>query len=595
MIRKHLVASVPAALCVALLAAAAASTAQAATPRTPATQAAPAFTGDVLVRLRDDAVAATHRQALSAGDATRAVTLDARRAALAGWLAERRLPLRVRDAVSARWFRLQPSQAWSAAERDAAWDALRADPRIEAVVPERREHALAAVTPNDPRFTEQWWLQSVGTGNTGVAGFADAWSRRGAGTAGPVAVLDSGITYHPDLAARVLPGHDFVSDADYAADGDGRDDDPSDEGDAISDAERQAQPGKFGGCPPQTVSGWHGTIIAGLVGAVTGNANGVAGAGYDASVVPVRVAAKCGAAQGDIVAGMRWAAGLAVDGAPANPNPARVIVVSYGSEAACDAVYTDAIAEVRVAGAIVIAAAGNERKGVFRPASCAGAFAVTALNREGYKATYANYGPQVQIATPGGDDATGGSCDEQLADGGLVTTGNLGDTVPGLAGYVAASGTSFAAPAVAATAALMLARNPTLGVAQVEQGLRASAAPFVQVPLLGNCAADDNPGRCTCTTSACGAGQLDADQAVAWAADPAGWTAPSRQTVTLRDSRIETCATLLGRPVPTEPPASSPEPTPTPGGGGGGGGAASPAWLLALAAAAAALRRRPMR
>jgi serine protease len=540
----------------------------------PPVQAAPT-TGDVLVKLRDDVPADTWQ---------RRERLDATVTAIS---AERRLPLRLRDAIGGRWLRLQPTAGLSAEEFEALRDRLRKDPRVADVVAERRERALA-VTPNDSRFAEQWWLQARTTGNTGVGDFANAWMRRtGTGT-GPVAVLDSGITFHPDLAAQVLPGHDFVSDADYAADGDGRDADPSDEGDAITAAERQALPAKFGGCPPQTVSGWHGTVIAGQIAAVTNNANGVAGAGHGTTVLPVRVAAKCGAAQGDIVAGMRWAAGLAVDGVPANPTPARVIVVSYGSEAACDAVYTDAIAEVRAAGALVIAAAGNERKGVFRPASCAGAFAVTALNREGFKATYANYGPQVQLATPGGDDATGGSCDNELGDGGLVSTGNLGDSTPGLAGYVAASGTSFAAPSVAATAALMLGVNPTLTVDQLVQGLRDSAAPFVQVPLLGNCAADDNPGRCTCTGSACGAGQLDADQALAWAASPSTWSAPVRPTVTLRDARIETCALVLGRLVPPVPDPDPPTPEPETG---SGGGAASPLWLLLLAAAAWALRR----
>lgn len=544
----------------------------------PAVQASP-YTGDVFIKLRDDVSAETWQRRTRQAATVAAVT------------AERRLPLRLRDAVSGRWLRLQPTVALSADEREAMWERLRADPRVAAVVPERREQALA-VTPNDTRFGEQWWLQPRAAGNTGVADFATAWMRRTGSGAGPVAVLDSGITYHPDLAAGVLPGHDFVSDAVYAGDGDGRDADPSDEGDAISDAERQAQPARFGGCPPQALSGWHGTIIAGQIAAVTNNTNGVAGAGYGVPVVPVRVAAKCGAAQGDIVAGMRWAAGLAVDGVPANPNPARVIVVSYGSDAACDALYADTVAELRAAGALVIAAAGNQRTGVFRPASCAGVFAVTALHREGFKATYANYGPQVQLATPGGDDATGGSCDAQLSDGGLVSTGNLGDTTPGLAGYVAASGTSFAAPAVASTAALMLAVNPALSVDQLVQGLRATAAPFVQVPLLGNCSPTDNPGRCTCTTSRCGAGQLDADQALAWAAAPSSWTAPTRTTVSLRDARIEACATLLGRevpPVPTPTPIPTPTPEPAPS---TGGGAMSWPWLLGLGVAAAALRRR---
>lgn len=513
----------------------------------------------------------------------------------AALLADHALPLAAQAPVTGNWWRLRPTATLTAAERERMLSQLRADPRVQAVLGESRERRLA-VTPNDTRFGEQWWLQVRDSGSTGVADFANAWARRAAGSSGPVAVLDSGISYHPDVFSNVLPGYDFVADADYAGDGDGRDPDPNDEGDAVTDAERRDLPAKFSGCPPQTLSGWHGTIIAGQIGAITDNRNGVAGAGYNTTVLPVRVAAKCGAAQGDIIDGMRWAAGLTVAGAPANPTPARVIVLSYGSDAPCDALYEAALAEVRAAGAIVIAAAGNQQTGVFRPASCTGAFAVTALNREGYKATYANYGPEVQLATPGGDDTTGGTCDTQLADGGVVSAGNLGDTVQGAAGYVAASGTSFAAPSVAATAALMLAVNPTLTPAQLEQGLRASAAPFVQVPLLGQCSPSDNPGRCTCTTGACGAGQLDADQALVYAAAPTSYQAPARVAPTLRDARIEACAVLLGRPVPPPPTPDPPASTPTPPAAepaGGGGGAMAWPWLLLLALATRALVRRP--
>ena len=150
-----------------------------------------------------------------------------------------------------------------------------------------------------------------------------------------------------------------------------------------------------------------------------------------------------------------------------------------------------------------------------------------------------------------------------------------------------------AVAAVAATAALMLGINPQLTPDDLVAGMRASAAPFVQVPLLGNCAADDNPGRCTCTGTACGAGQLDADQALVWAADPSAYVAPARTAPTLRNSAIEACAVLLGRPVP---PVDAPAPTPTPvpvdpPAASSGGGAVSLAWLWLLGMAALALRR----
>lgn len=488
--------------------------------------------------------------------------------------------------------------------------------QVAAAAPAREQRM--DVMPSDARFGQQWWLQAVAAGNTGAAGLATAWSRStGAPVSGSgpvVAVLDSGITTHPELDARRLPGYDFVSDAVYAGDGNGRDNDPTDPGDAITTAERLANPSAFSGCPDAPFSSWHGTVIAGQVAAVSNNGEGVAAANWNGRFLPVRVAGKCGAAVADIIDGLRWAAGLPVAGVPANANPARIIVLGYGAPEACDVtsgnaevarvarLYTDALAEVRAAGALVIAAAGNLRSGVARPASCSGAFAVTSLNREGYKANYANFGPQVALATTGGDMAAGNTCDEELADAGIVSTGNLGETVAGQAGYVAASGSSFAGPVVGGTAALMLAVNPTLTVAELTDGLTRSARPHVQVPLLGSCSSR-LPGRCTCTTTTCGAGVLDADQALVFAAAPRSYAAPARSAPTLDDARLRTCAQKLGLPLPpsggASQPTPEPRPTPTPtpdngggGGGGGGGGAMSLEAGLGLLAACAALRAR---
>lgn len=554
-------------------------------------------------------------------------TLAAQR--LATVLAERRLALTPAGTLGGRWLRVQAEAGQGAAGAAAAARLLAADARVAAVVAEPREQRLqsSTPTPSDARYAEQWWLQAVAAGNTGAAGFATAWARStGASTASVVAVLDSGITSHPDLNSRLLPGYDFVSDAVYAGDGTGRDGDPLDPGDGISDAERAANAAAFKDCPGTAQSSWHGTTIAGQVAAVTNNVEGVAAAHWGAMVVPVRVAGKCGAAVSDIVDGLRWAAGLSVPGVPANPNPARVIVLGYGGVDTCDVnstdtaiaatarLYVDTLAEVRRAGAIVVVAAGNLRRAVGRPASCTGAFAVTSVNRAGFKSIYANFGPEIALAAPGGDGDTQASCDAQLADSGIVSTGNLGLTSSGAAGYVAASGTSFAAPAVAATAALMLVVNPQLTVAQLEQGLRASARPHVQAPQLGDCALGSYPGRCACTTTTCGAGLLDADRALAYAASPTGWQAGSCAPTVLVSSALATCGTLQGHKAPgtlptaqtgacqaATPPTTpttptTPTPPATPGtgtnSGGGGGGALGAGWLFGVALATWLLRRR---
>ncbi len=97
-----------------------------------------------------------------------------------------------------------------------------------------------------------------------------------------------------------------------------------------------------------------------MIAAQDNNGTGGAGIHWGASILPVRVAGKCGADLADIVDGMRWAGGLAVAGMAPNPNPARIINISFGGSAACGAMYQTAIDELRNAGVVVVAAAGNE-------------------------------------------------------------------------------------------------------------------------------------------------------------------------------------------------------------------------------------------
>src|SRR5687768_15207020 len=159
---------------------------------------------------------------------------------------------------------------------------------------------------------------------------SDLWTTGSAAV--PVAVLDTGVTAHPELHGAWLPGADMVSDPVMANDGSGRDLDPTDPGDWVSASERAQD--TFSTCESHD-SSWHGTIVSGILAARTDNNEGVAAVGWNARIVPVRVAGKCGAEVADIVDGMRWAAGLWVrDGRrgwlPLNPNPVRVISLSFG-------------------------------------------------------------------------------------------------------------------------------------------------------------------------------------------------------------------------------------------------------------------------
>ncbi|HEY2926980.1 S8 family peptidase [Piscinibacter sp.] len=479
---------------------------------------------------------------------------------------------------------------------------LRERPEVAWAVPNERERRLQLV-PDDPCYpntpgsncpwsTGQWWLHPVSGSNAnvlkdrlrGVPGVQSAWAIEFGRWRAVIAVLDTGITAHPDLDAHVLPGYDFVSTVEYANDGTGRDADPSDPGDWVTQAEKSSNP-LFADCEVAN-SSWHGTDIAGIVAAVTDNALGVAGVNRDGRVLPVRVAGKCGADVADIVDGMRWAAGLNVVGVPANPNPARILNISFGGDAPCNEAYQDAIDEIAAQkGAVVVAAAGNEHGNVTRPASCSGVVAVTALNRDGFKATYANFGPQVTVATVGGDYPGDGAWGALLGDDGLLTLDNSGLQGPASPTYSRLFGTSFAAPVAAGVVSLMLSANDQLTAAQIIAGVKLSARPHVTSPKIGLCSAQ-NPGRCLCTTTTCGAGILDAEEALRYALNPTGYAVPARIAAVIDNPDVD-AAVALGNDLPPNPGSGG-------GGssGGGGGGALGVAWLLGLALALGALAKR---
>ena len=485
-------------------------------------------------------------------------------------------------------------RALTAADAETVAARLRSRPDVEWVAPNVREplHQAAAATPADPMFAQQWWLQTVQGSNAqaqadrrrGVPGFLDAWASGLPGAFGApgavVAVLDTGVTRHPELEGRLLPGRDFVRDDAYSADGQpGRDDDPSDPGDGTDGTGAGSA---TAGCA--TASTWHGTAVAGLLAARSDNGVGVAGALREGRVLPVRVAGRCGATVADIIDGMRWAAGLEVDG-HRNPWPARVINISFGGSSACGREYQDTIDEVRALGVVVVAAAGNEPGRVTRPANCRGVIGVAALNRDGFKAGYSGFGAELAasgIATVGGDDSSG-TWGSLLGDGGLVTLGNTGRVAPGEPGYVAVYGTSYAAPLVAATVALMLAIDPGLAPDAIIAGLRASARPHLQSAVLPACSAAE-PGRCICSRAQCGVGVLDVRQALQYAQGPSIYVPVAWPQIELAAGALET-AVALG-PDRSAPAAAAAAAEPAEA----GGGALGPGWLLGLLVAVAALR-----
>ena len=398
---------------------------------------------------------------------------------------------------------------------------LARDADVEYAVPDRIKKISAL--PNDPLYGFQWYLQAPDTTRLAATNAQAAWDVTSGSSAVIVAVVDSGVRLdHEDLAPRLVAGYDFITDNLNANDNqNGRDPDPSDPGDYVSLADRN-NPALVALCGTLSTQGssWHGTQVAGILAAETNNSRGIAGMGGATRIQPIRVLGKCGGFDSDIIAGMRWAAGLAVPGVPSNPTPARVINLSLAGAGSCSAAYRSAIAEIRAAGTLIVAAAGNESGAVDEPANCPGVLAVAGIRHAGTKVGYSSHGVEVGISAPAGNCVNiqlGQPCLFPL-----VTLTNQGSTSPTSNTYTGTGdstvGTSFATPLVAGTAALMLAANPGLAEADVARFIKSSATPFPLDSALPTCPITSADGQCNCTTTTCGAGMLNTAGAVSAAA-----------------------------------------------------------------------------
>jgi serine protease len=349
---------------------------------------------------------------------------------------------------------------------------LARDPNVAYVDFDRRMHKT--LTPNDTYYSNQWhYFNATSSIRADVA-----WDTA-TGNGIVVAVIDTGITSHPDLNANIIAGYDFISDTATANDGGGRDNDPSDPGDYVAADE-------CGAGEPAENSSWHGTHVAGTVAALTNNNAGVAGVAFNAKVQPLRVLGKCGGWTSDIADAIVWASGGTVPGVPANATPAEVVNMSLGGGGGCDPLTQDAVNLAVANGTVVIVAAGNENDDAANhsPASCQNVVTVGAVGKTGKRASYSNYGSHVDVSAPGGDMANY-----------VYSTVNAGTTVPGAAAYAGYQGTSMATPHVA-------------GVAAMLQSMQVNSPALIETILKGTTRAF------TCTLG-CGTGMVDAPNALA--------------------------------------------------------------------------------
>ncbi len=511
--------------------------------------ALPPLDGQVIVKFKagGDTMRA-HALAARADAATARGTLAGRAAALGARVGR---TLEAGEAVGER------TQVVRVRGADAAALAaqLAKDPDVEFAVADVKMRRTAA--PNDPFYLRgpavtstggvssggpdsgQWYLRAPTATVLSSIDIEAAWTRTSGRSDIVVAILDTGVRKeHPELAGRLLAGYDFVSDAQVANDGDQRDADPTDPGDYTTASENSDRNGTFYQCDPSgrglavvTPSSWHGTSTASLAGAATNDGVGMAGVAPGVKILPVRVLGKCFGNASDIMAAMRWSAGISVPGVPDNPNPAKVINLSLGG-GSCSTIsqslgvaYQDVVNEVIAKGVTIVAAAGNsDGEPMEAPGACTGVVSVVALRHLGTKVGFSSLGSSTSpatIAAPGGNcvNLTGACLYPILA---ARNTGTQGPIASGYSdSFETTLGTSFSSPLVAGVVGLMYSAQPNITPAQVSARLTSTARAFPTTGAGSGVAQCHAPNvnvvqdECYCVAPYCGAGMLDAGAAVA--------------------------------------------------------------------------------
>ncbi len=361
--------------------------------------------------------------------------------------------------------RLRLRPGLSVAEAAAAYRAM---PGVEFAEPNYVYRA--ADVPDDPLYVFQRWYYDL-------VEAPRAWDVETGDASVVVAILDSGIdASHPDLADKLWQNVGETA-------GDGIDNDGNGCVDDVNGCNfltpTEADP-SCGSSPPALTGqidddAGHGTFVAGIIGAATSNGQGVASVARGVRILPVKILDCTGAGSAaDAAQGLLYALRMG----------AQVINFSFGGDQ--DSI---TLAEaVRLGheefGAVMVAASGNEGvEGVTYPARYTTVIAVGASDRNSPdgRAPFSNWGPAVDVAAPGVDLVS--SVPARLCG----TRWSCISALP----YARASGTSFAAPQVAALAALLLSRSPTMTPREVAKAIIDTALPLPD----GNAPGWDGAGR----------------------------------------------------------------------------------------------------
>lgn len=215
--------------------------------------------------------------------------------------------------------------------------------------PEPLVWALSTSPPNDPFWSQQWGLQTVG--------ITAAWERTFGSDEIVVAVLDTGVSPVSELSGRLLAGWNFVEGTSDTSDDNG-----------------------------------HGTMSATVIAASIGNSSGIAGACGACKILPVRVLGSDGSGtHSSVAAGIVYAA----------DQGAHIINLSLGGPTPSQ-LLDDAVAYARAAGALVVVSAGNDGvETLFYPAASPGTLSVAGTTQQDGRYSWSNFGAWVDVAAPG--------------------------------------------------------------------------------------------------------------------------------------------------------------------------------------------------
>ncbi len=314
-----------------------------------------------------------------------------------------------------------------------------------------------ARTPNDPDFDEQWYLEQIDA--------PAAWDVATGSRDVVVAVLDSGVDLdHPDLVDNIWTNPNEIA-------GNGVDDDRNgyvddNRGWDFVEDDNTPEPSRGGAYSEDGVA--HGTVIAGLIGAVGNNGEGIAGVSWKVQIMSLRILDNVGSGES---ADAREAIEYAI------ANGADVINLSFtGYEV--DEAFERTVNDAYVAGIPVVAAVGNLEGGGLDidetpvyPACFEGektdwVIGVAATTREDTKAEFSNYGADCTELSAPGEDLYGTMYQDDDWD-------DFQEYYEG--GW---SGTSVAAPLVTGAIALLKSAFPSLTPSLVRTVLQLSADPL---------------------------------------------------------------------------------------------------------------------